>query len=246
MPVPLGLGKEDVSEISLIRWDAPGPYVVAFSTRVGGVSEESYASLNLGYLTDDERARVDENRGRLYSEVGADPDRVGWPRQVHGARVVRAGTRGEEADAIWSDKRGEAITIVTADCVPVALARVDGEPAVALAHVGWRGLLAGIVAGAVAALGDHGIVAAIGPGIGPCCYEVGADVASPVREAYGDDVVRDGRLDLPEAIERALDAAGCVGVDRLDECTFCHPERYFSHRRDRGVTGRQGAIAYVA
>ena len=73
---------------------------------------------------DDERELVDENRGRLYGEVGAHPGCVGWPRQVHGARVVRAGTRGEEADAIWTDECGEAIIIVTADCVPVALARI--------------------------------------------------------------------------------------------------------------------------
>ena len=107
MPVPLGLGKEDVSEISLIRWDAPGPYVVAFSTRVGGVSEGSYASLNLGYLTDDERARVDENRGRLYGEVGVDPDCVELAapgarraRRAVRARVGRRRTRSGQTSAV--------------------------------------------------------------------------------------------------------------------------------------------------
>lgn len=232
--------------VPLIRWDAPGPYVVAFSTRDGGVSEGAYASLNLGYLTEDERARVDENRDRLYREVGAHPQRVSWPRQVHGARVVQAGERGEEADGIWSDERGVAIVVVSADCVPVALARADGEPAVALAHVGWRGLLAGVVSEAVSVLGDHSVVAAIGPGIGPCCYEVGDEVAEPIAAAHGADLVHNGRLDLSQAIERALIAAGCGRVDRLDECTSCHVERYFSHRRDRGITGRQGAIAYVS
>ena len=232
--------------VALIRWDVPGRYVVAFSTRTGGVSDGAYASLNLGYLTDDSRAHVDENRARLYREVGADPDRVSWPRQVHGARVVRAGGRGEGADVIWSDERGAAIVVLSADCVPVALARAGDPPAVALAHVGWRGLLAGAVSKAVSALGEHGVVAAIGPGIGPCCYEVGDDVAEPICAAYGGDLIRNGRLDLPGAIERALSEAGCVRVDRLDECTSCHEERYFSHRRDRGVTGRQGAIALVA
>lgn len=235
-----------MSEVSVIRWDVSGPYTIAFSTRAGGVSDGAFLSLNLGYLTDDERARVDENRSRLYRELGVDPDRVSWPRQVHGARVVRAGGRGEEADAIWSGEPGEAIVVVTADCVPVALARADGAPAVALAHVGWRGLLAGVVEKAVAALGDHRVVAAVGPGIGSCCFEVGEDVAEPMRAAYGHDLLRNGRLDLSGATERALDAAGCERIDRLDECTSCHPERYFSHRRDRGVTGRQGAIAVVA
>ena len=136
--------------------------------------------------------------------------------------------------------------VVTADCVPVALARIGGRPAVALAHVGWRGLLAGVVPAAVAALRSRHVAAAIGPAIGSCCYEVGAEVAEPVRKAYGPDLMRDGRLDLPAAVERALRNAGCVRVDRLDECTACHPEQYFSHRRDEGRTGRQGAIAYVA
>jgi polyphenol oxidase len=230
----------------LIRWDAPGPYEVVFSTRMGGVSDGAFASLNLGFLSGDDRELVQENRRRLYEAAGAHPERVSWPRQVHGAEVVRAGTRGDEADAIWTDEAGEAVMVVTADCVPVALARIGGRPAVALAHVGWRGLLAGVVPAVVAALGNRLVAAAIGPGIGPCCYEVGEEVAGPVREAYGYDLVPDGKLDLPGAVERALRSAGCVRVDRLDECTACHPERYFSHRRDEGRTGRQGAIAYVA
>lgn len=232
--------------LSLIRWDPPGPYVVAFSSREGGVSARAYDSLNIGLLTHDERGHVEENRQRLFAAAGADPDRVSWPKQVHGAEVVRAGERGRPADAVWSDEPGEGLVVVTADCVPVALVRTDDpRPAVALAHVGWRGLLAGIVPAAVAALGGGEVVAAVGPGIGPCCYEIGEDVARPVRTAFGPDLVREGRLDLPGAIERALTAAGCARIDRLDECTACHPERYFSHRRDRGVTGRQGAIAYV-
>jgi hypothetical protein len=230
----------------LIRWDAPGPHEVVFSTRDGGVSEGPYASLNLGLLTEDHAASVDENRRRLFAAADADPDRASWPRQVHGARAIRAGTRGEQADAIWTDKPRQAVVVVTADCVPVALARLGGRPAVALAHVGWRGLLAGVVPAAVAALGTRHVAAAIGPGIGPCCYEVGDDVVVPVRAAFGIGLVRDGRLDLPGAVERALLSAGCVRVDRLDECTACNPERYFSHRRDAGVTGRQGVVAYVA
>lgn len=232
--------------LDLIRWDAPGPYVVAFSSREGGVSAGVYASLNLGLLTADERHRVVQNRRRLYEAVGAHPERVSWPRQVHGAGVVQAGACGDEADAIWTDERGAAVVVVTADCVPVALVRIGGRPAVALAHVGWRGLLAGVVPAAVAALGGDHVAAAVGPGIGPCCYEVGEDVAGPVRAAFGLGLTRDGRLDLPGAIARALAAAGCVRVDRLDECTACNHDRYFSHRRDEGVTGRQGAIAYVS
>jgi purine-nucleoside/S-methyl-5'-thioadenosine phosphorylase / adenosine deaminase len=232
--------------IELTRWDAPGPYEVVFSTRTGGVSGGAYTSLNLGLLSGDDRELVQENRRRLYEVAGAHPEHVSWPRQVHGAAVVRAGSRGEEADAIWTDEAHEPVMVVTADCVPVALVRIGGRPGVALAHVGWRGLLAGVVGAAVDALDGRLVAAAIGPGIGPCCYDVGEDVADPIRAAFGAGPVRDGRLDLPGAVGRALVNAGCVRVDRIGDCTSCHPERYFSHRRDDGLTGRQGAIAYVA
>jgi YfiH family protein len=235
-----------VTEPGLIRWEAPGPYAVVFSTRTGGVSSGVYASLNLGLLSGDDRELVHENRRRLYEAAGTHRERVSWPRQVHGAAVVRAGTRGEEADAIWTDDAGEAVMVVTADCVPVALIRIGGRPGVALVHVGWRGLLGGVVAAAVDALGGRPAAAAIGPGIEPCCYDVGDDVADPIRTAFGAGLVSEGRLDLPGAVERALRRAGCVRVDRLDECTSCYPERYFSHRRDAGLTGRQGAIATIA
>ena len=244
-----------MGSLDLIRWDVAGPYEVIFSTRLGGISEGPYESLNLGLLSGDEGPRVEENRRRLCEAAGAHPERVSWPRQVHGGRVIRANGRGEEADAIWTDEPGQALVVVTADCLPVVLARLPGHvtlqqtvakprPALALVHVGWRGLLAGVIPAAVQTLGGA-VTAAIGPGIGPCCYEVQEDVARPVRAAFGLGLVRDGRLDLPAAAERALRLAGVARVDRLDECTAWNPERYFSHRRDAGVTGRQGAIGHV-
>jgi YfiH family protein len=234
--------------VELIRWDAPGPYAVAFSTRLGGVSTGAFASLNVGLRTDDAHENVEENRLLLCAAVGAAPDRLALNRQVHSAVVhrARAGARGEPGDGLWTDERGLPLLAVTADCVPVALARVTGErPALAILHVGWRGLLGGIVAAGVEVLGGLA-AAAIGPGIGPCCYEVREDVAGPVRRAFGLGLVRDGRLDLPAAVERALRAVGVVRVDRLDPCTACDPDRFFSHRRDGGLTGRQGVLAYVA
>ena len=96
------------------------------------------------------------------------------------------------------------------------------------------------------ALGGGSLAAAVGPAIGPCCYEVGEEVAAPYRERFGDDVVRNGHLDLWTSAERALRAAGVERVDRFDRCTACEPETFFSHRRDAGNTGRQGVIAYVA
>ena len=119
-------------------------------------------------------------------------------------------------------------------------------PALAVLHVGWRGLLAGIVEAGAKALGTGPLAAAIGPGIGPCCYEVGEEVAEPFRRAYGDNVVADGKLDLWSAAARALHAAGCDEVERTDLCTYCHPQLFFSHRREKGRTGRQGVVAHIA
>jgi len=246
-----------VAGLALIDWVAPGPYRVAFSTRHGGVSEGAYSSLNLGMRTEDDPARVVENRRRLCDAVDVDPDGATMAWQRHGATVTRAQPRGivtpgtvyAHCDGLWSDEPGRAMLLLTADCLPIAIARREGgqaPPAVAILHAGWRGLLGGVVGAGVRALGARALAAAIGPGIGPCCYEVGEEVASPFREAFGDDVVRDGRLDLWTSAERALRAAGCDRVERFDSCTSCGGERFFSHRRDRGRTGRQGVIAYVA
>jgi YfiH family protein len=223
----------------LLRWEsAPEPYEVLFSTREGGVSEGPYASLNLGLLTGDERARVEENRRRLLAAAGVDAERAAWPLQVHGAGVVRANGRGAEGDAIWTDERQRPLLVVTADCLPIALARLDAKPALALVHAGWRGLAEGVVEAAVAAV-DGELAAVVGPGIGRCCYEVGPEVS----ERFG---ARGRTLDLRAVTERTLRRAGVERVDHVDLCTACDHERFFSHRRDRGLTGRQGAVAYIA
>jgi polyphenol oxidase len=234
--------------VTLLSWDAPGPYTVAFSTRGGGVSEGSFDSLNLGLLTHDEAANVNENRRRLCEAAGADPARLAMNRQVHAATVNRAvaGERGREGDGLWSDERGVPMLKVTADCLPIALARRNGEkPALALLHAGRLGLLQGIVEAGVEALGGQ-LAAVIGPGIGPCCYEVGEDIADAYRARFGAEALRGRNLDLWTVAERLLRAAGVDSVERLDLCTACNPVRFFSHRRDGPVTGRQGVIGYVA
>jgi YfiH family protein len=229
----------------VIRWEAEGCQV-AFTTRIGGVSEGPYASLNLGRKSGDDPERADENRRIACDAIGADVEKLALNFQVHSARVLRAAPalRGEHADGLWTDEPGLPILAMSADCLPIVLARI-GKPGVAVLHAGWRGLLAGIAAAGTAALGGDGLVAAVGPAIGPCCYEVGEEVAAPFRERFGDDVVQESRLDLWTSAERALRAAGVERVDRFDRCTACEPESFFSHRRDAGITGRQGVIAYV-
>jgi purine-nucleoside/S-methyl-5'-thioadenosine phosphorylase / adenosine deaminase len=234
----------------VIRWEsAPGPYEVVFSTREGGVSEGPFASLNLGRATADEPERVDENRRRLCAEAGAAPDALAMNYQHHSADVLKAlpGSRGERGDGLWTDEPGLPVLALTADCLPIAVARANGDrPALAVLHAGWRGLLSGIAASGTAALGGGRAAAIVGPGIGPCCYEVGEEVAAPFRAAFGPDVVCAGKLDLWSAAERALRAAGCAQVERIDLCTACNPDRFFSHRRDDGVTGRQGVLGVIA
>jgi YfiH family protein len=232
----------------VIRWRADG-YEVAFTTRIGGVSEGPYASLNLGRKSGDDVERVDENRRIACEAIGADLEKLALNYQVHSTRVLEAAPamRGEHADGLWTDEPGLPILAMSADCLPIVLARADaGNPAVAVLHAGWRGLLDGIVAAGTEALGGGTLTAAIGPGIGPCCYEVGEEVAAPFRDRFGDDVMRQSRLDLWTSAERALRAAGIQQVERLDRCTACEPDTFFSHRRDAGRTGRQGVIAYVA
>ncbi|HEX2292167.1 MAG TPA: polyphenol oxidase family protein [Gaiellaceae bacterium] len=238
----------------MIRWETSESYVVAFSTRVGGVSDGPYESLNLGVLTDDEPERVLENRRRLAARVGIDPERARMAWQQHSGVVRRASPEGiltrkrhEACDGWWSDEPGQGMLLLTADCVPVAIARTNGAaPALAVLHVGWRGLLGGIVENGVRALGEGRLAAAVGPGIGPCCYEVGPEVAEPFAARFGGGVLRGRNLDLWRAVELALGEAGVDDVERTDLCTSCHPQLFFSHRRDRGVTGRQGVIAAVA
>jgi YfiH family protein len=225
-----------------------------FTTRDGGSSGPPYDALNLGGLVGDDPARVEENWRRLERATGLAFARV---RQVHGARVVRAGRAGpplEEADAVLSATAGVAACVSVADCVPVLLA--DPETGtVAAVHAGWRGTLARAAAAGAEALARAAgapagrLLAVVGPSIGPCCYEVSEDLAARFRAELGPEVVAGGarpRLDLWGANARVLAAAG-VSPERTEvmrRCTSCEPSLFFSHRRDAGRTGRQ--VAFIA
>jgi YfiH family protein len=237
--------------------DLPGAQAL-FTTRRGGFSRGPYASLNLGRLTDDRPDDVQRNRAKVHGDVGVPPALI---RQVHGTTVRRIaalpvagmmplpdeGLELPEADGQATPLRGVAPMVMTADCLPIALA---GEGAVAMLHAGWRGLAAGILAEGVRAVRELGaegpLEAAIGPGAGGCCYEVGEEVH---REfARYDGRARRGRnLDLKTIAREQLEAAGVQAVHDVALCTICSdPTLFFSHRRDGGVTGRQGGLAWLS
>jgi len=224
----------------VIRWEQPG-YVVAFTTRVGGVSDGFYESLNLTVGTGDDPRRVEENRRRACDALELPHERLSLNRQVHSPTVNRAGRRGAPGDGLWTEEPQLPMLAVAADCLPIAVARASGPRRLAVVHAGWRGLAGGVVAAAADAVGRPA-AAVIGPAIGPCCYEVGPEVAS----LFDDDLTVDGRLDLWTAAERALLRAGVDTVERVDLCTRCHPDLFFSHRRSGRERGAQGVIGAVA
>jgi YfiH family protein len=247
----------DTGPVPVLRWEsAPEGVEVAFTSRRGGASEGPYASLNLGALTADDPAAVAENRHRAVTAAKGDPVHATMAWQVHGSDVREvtenpAGGRflepGKEpfprSDGLVTSLAGRPLMLLTADCIPVAVARADGGR-LAVLHAGWRGLEAGICErGAEAVGGDFR--AAVGPGAGPCCYEVGDDVAERLQARFGADVVRNRHADLWLCARRALAAAGAREVVVAGECTICTPDRYFSHRRDQGVTGRQGVVGVL-
>jgi polyphenol oxidase len=236
--------------------DLPGAQAV-FTTRRGGFSEGPFASLNLGRLTADRPEAVQRNRARLHAEIGRPPAYI---RQVHGTVVRRIealpvdglaplpdeGVELPEADGQATPLADVAPMVLTADCLPIA---ISGADAVTMVHAGWRGLAGGIIAEGVRAVRELGaegpLGAAIGPGAGGCCYEVGEEVRREFVD-YGDRVRRGRNLDLKAIAREQLERAGVETVYDVGLCTICSdPSLFFSHRRDRGVTGRQAGIAWL-
>ena len=222
----------------------------AFSTRVGGVSEPPFDGLNLGVFTDDERDDVVENRRLLAAALGFLPDQVTIGRQVHAAELAAHAGRQDpspfaepgspipEVDGHVTSEHGLALLVFVADCVPVALA---GPGGVAMLHCGWRGLATGIIERGAAAVGATD--AAIGPSIGPCCYEVGQEVLDAFA-GLGEGIASGQMLDLPEVARRLLLEAGVERIETAGLCTSCVPDLFFSHRRDAGRTGRQAGLVW--
>jgi YfiH family protein len=242
----------DWRERNGVRWleaELPGAKA-AFSTRVGGVSEAPYEALNVAILTGDEHDSVRENRHRLASALGREAEGVVMGRQVHGGELHRHETPQEpqvyaevvrspdEVDAHSTASAELTPLVMVADCLPVAM---TGPGGVAMAHCGWRGLAGGIVAEAARSVEAES--AAVGPGIGPCCYEVGEEVLSEFEDLDG--VAQGWMLDLTAVATTLLERAGVASIESSGLCTSCNPELFYSHRRDGDRTGRQAGLAWL-
>jgi YfiH family protein len=246
------------AEARVIAVTTDGPAGAGFTTRIGGVSGGPFASLNLGPDRDDPDGNVRENRRRACAALGVDAHAVSVNRQVHGARVRRVGSTADggfvgrlrdwpEADGLVTGATGAPLAVLGADCLPVLMWRRDA-PLVGAAHAGWRGLVAGVLEATVAGLGDPAATgAAIGPGIGPCCYPVSAEVRDRFAGRFGDGVLAGEAVDLALAARRALVAAGLpdAAITTVPACTSCEEDRFFSYRRDGRGTGRQAGMVWA-
>ncbi len=229
-------------------------------TRLGGVSAAPWASLNVGSTVGDDPLAVAQNATRMYESLGLDRDRACTVWQVHGAEVVIARERPTDrnwiaqADAIVTDQVDLPLSMRFADCVPVLLYD-PVQHALGLVHAGWRGTVAGVPRVALdtmhSAFGTDAanVQAAIGPSIGPDCYQVGEEVVAAVDSAFNgtDGLIRrasDGSayFDLWAANRRTLERCGVRQIEVSGLCTASHTDEFFSHRAEHGHTGRFGAV----
>lgn len=234
----------------------------AVFTRLGGVSQGPFASLNVGNTVGDDEMAVAENHARVYARLGLSPEWVATPRQVHGNRVAMvtnddAGRVIPNTDGLVTATPGVALMLRFADCQPILLYD-RAHHALGLMHAGWRGAAQGIARRGVEtmqeAFGTHpqDLVAGLGPAIGPCCYTVGQSVATAMSYALpdwkqvltlqGEDA---WRLDLSGANAQQLVAAGVKQIEQSHLCTACRRDEFYSHRGDNGRTGRFAVVAFL-
>lgn len=236
-------------------------FVHGFPERWGGVSHGARSSLNLGYRWGDEPERVDENRRRVAASAGYEPEALAVTKHVHGTRVWCVDERlpdPPEFDGLVADRPGPVLGAFAADCIPIVFADPDAGVCGA-AHAGWRGTVSGVARQVVRRMQERGakpasVRAALGPSIGPCCFEVGEEVVSAFAEAFsglvgrsageGPGLVvpgpRKNHIDLRVAMRAELEGEGLrpEHIDASPPCTHCEPDRFFSFRRD----GREGGV----
>ena len=247
----------EVGGVPVLEARLPGAFRACFTTRMGGRSKGAFESLNLDASSGDERTAVDANRKRFSDALQR---RLVSPKQVHGVRVAGAAeyvleepAAGCDGLTLHPDIDGDlAPMLLFADCVPVVLC---GEVDMAVAHGGWRGILGGIVQQAGRSTMGAPATAVIGPSLGPCCFEVGEDIAEAFGRRYGEEVVvrPEGeddrpRVDLWEAVTKAASELGVqrehVVNPRL--CTSCNSDLFYSYRKEGPETGRHACLGWIA
>jgi len=234
------------------QWSAPAHVKALTTIRTGGVSKGTFSSLNLADYVGDDRVAVKENRVRLVNQLELPSEPI-WLRQVHGRRVVQAefGQKNYIADGSFSRKVGIVCAVLTADCIPLFLTNKRGN-FVGLLHVGWRGLVAGVIESGLTAAGEksNDLLAWIGPGIGRDVFVVGDEVHQQLIGQMPDhtqafvSVGDKWRADLGRMIEQRLQLAGLAEIRRSEICTAKNSADWFSHRRD-GRCGRMASLIWL-
>lgn len=249
-------------------WELPTGVTALVTTRLGGVSEAGYASLNLGTHVGDNPTKVRRNRHRLRQTLPSDVT-IQWLRQVHGTAVIsprhyqqanalsRLGVK--TGDACVVNQLNLAAAVLTADCLPVLFASQDGQQ-VAAAHAGWRGLLSGVLEATLQSFScsPATITCWLGPAIGPCHFEVGGEVRDAFL-AYEKSLARDPAamastfqsvshdkylMDIYAAARLRLAYAGLNNISGGQRCTVCDDKHWFSYRRDGAVSGRMASLIF--
>lgn len=232
----------------MIELNVPRGVRGVMTTREGGISKGMYGSFNLGTHVDDDPVRVEHNRARLAYQLGVE---LAWMNQVHGTQCAyrTAATLIPTADAQWTEQSEIGLCVGVADCLPVGLVKRDGS-AVAVAHAGWRGLAAGVIENAAEPLADQ-VQAILGPCIGPRAFQVGPEVRQAFVDQHSDwseffVADRDDRFlaDLRGLARARLHRLGIEVIQDIDECTFSHPERWFSYRRE-APGGRMAMVLWL-
>jgi len=242
-----------MTKLIVPEWAIPKGVAACSSTRIGGVSEGAWESLNLGAHCGDNLDHVEENRQRMFA-AGQLPSKPVWLEQVHGCDVLKLTGEpyaSKRADASYSNTPGTVCAVMTADCLPVLFCNTAGTE-VAAAHAGWRGLCAGVLEETVACFADStdNIVAWLGPAIGPQAFEVGPEVRAAFKEKdpqaecafhpAGDKFMADIYL----LARQRLMSAGVNQIYGGDRCTFTETGDFFSYRRDK-TTGRMASFIWL-